>query len=105
MGHFEHLLGGKETKLFDPQDPSSGKGAEVLDASVIKRGDRWWMYLAGQSHGYGATQIYSAAPDPGARLSPAGWKLTRDETGELMPLAGRSASRAWDGNGGRHCPA
>jgi len=105
MENIERLLGGKETKLFDPHDSSSGKGAEVLDASVIRRGDRWWMYLAGQSGGYGATQIFSASLDPGAPLSLAGWKLTREEAGELAPLAGQSVSRVWDGNGGRHCPS
>jgi len=101
----EHLLGGKETKLFDPQSDHLGRGTEVLDASVVRRGDRWWMYLAGQSGGHGATQLFSASLDPGAPLSAHGWKLTRDESGELVPLAGQSASRAWDGSGGRHCPS
>ena len=63
------------------------------------------MCLAGQSGGYGATQLFSASLDPGAALSAAGWKLNRNNAGELAPLAGQSASRAWDGNGGRHCPS
>ena len=28
---------------------------------VVKRGDQWWMYLAGQAHGYGPTELYSAS--------------------------------------------
>jgi hypothetical protein len=38
---------GTETKLFDPRDSPAGIGTELLDASVVKRGDQWWMYLAG----------------------------------------------------------
>ena len=105
MESIEHFLHGRETKLFDPQDFPSGEGSEVLDASVVRRVDRWWMYLAGQTGGNGATQIFSASLDPGAPLSGSGWKLTRDEAGELAPLAGQSVSRPWDGNGGRHCPS
>lgn len=63
------------------------------------------MYLAGQRPGYGPTDIFSASLPPGAPLSATGWTLTRDHAGALEPLAGRDASRAWDGNGGRHCPS
>src|SRR5271166_3988774 len=101
----EHLLPGKESKLFDPWDSSSRNAAEVLDATVARRGDRWWMYLAGQKDGWGATQLFSASLDPGAPLSALGWKLIRDENGELAPLAGQNLSHPWDGNGGRHCPS
>ena len=85
----ENLLGGKETKLFDPQNDPLGGGAEVLDASVVRRSVRWWMYLAGQSGGYGATQLFSASLDPGAPLSAHGWKLTRDDAGKLRPSPSR----------------
>jgi hypothetical protein len=105
MGSRDILLRGTETKLFDPQDDPAGKDTEVLDASVVRRGDPWWMCLAGQSGGYGATQLFSASLEPGAALSAAGWKLSRDNACDLTPLAGQSASRAWDGNGGRHCPS
>jgi hypothetical protein len=93
----------KETKLFDPRADSAG--TEVLDASVARRGDRWWMCLAGQATGQGAPQLFSAALDPGAPLAALGWQLTRDEAGHVVSLAGQNASRAWDGPGGRHCPA
>ena len=99
------LSRGKETKIFDPRDGSAGEGTEVLDASVVQRGEHWWMFLAGQISGHGATQLFSAALDPGAPLSVSGWKLSRNEAGELKPLAGQSVSRPWDGNGGRHCPS
>lgn len=97
---------GNETKIFDPRDETTGsRGAEVTDATVVKRGDRWWMYVAGQALGYGPTQIYSASLRAGAPLSAEGWTLTRDEAGAVVPLAGQQASAAWDLNGGRHCPS
>jgi len=97
---------GIERKVFDPHDASTASGgAELLDSSVVPRGEQWWMYLAGQASGYGATDIYSASLPSGAPLSAAGWNLTRALAGELVPVAGRRFSRAWDGNGGRHCPS
>ena len=100
-----HPSPGVETKIFDPQDSPAGNGTEVLDASVVWRDGRWWMVLAGQPGGFGATQLYSAALEPGMPLSAQGWKLLQEESGEPTPLAGRSASFAWDGDGGRHCPS
>lgn len=97
---------GTERKIFDPHDASAGLGgAELLDASVVQRGEQWWMYLAGQAKGYGPTDLYSASLPSGAPLSATGWHLTRSPAGELAPLAGRNFSHAWDGNGGRHCPS
>lgn len=97
---------GKERKIFDPRDQATGTGGvEVLDASVVRRGDQWWMYLAGQAAGYGPTELYSASLSLGAPLSASGWMLTRDTDGNLQPLAGRSGSGGWDGPGGRHCPS
>ena len=99
-------LTGTDVKIFDPRDPSTGSGgAEVLDPTIVKRSDQWWMYLVGQAHGYGATEIYCASLPPKAPLSAAGWELTRDAAGELEPVAGRSFSGRWDGKGGRHCPS
>jgi len=93
-------------KIFDPRDPSSpSNGAEVLDSSVVQKHDRWWMYLAGQPAQYGPPDLFSATLPPGAPLTATGWTLDRDRAGVLDPLAGREASRAWDGNGGRHCPS
>ena len=95
-----------ELKIFDPRDSSTGSdGAELIDASVALRGDQWLLYLAGQAHGYGAPNLYSASLSPGAPLSATGWDIVRDAGGELVPIAGNAFSAAWDGKGGRHCPA
>ncbi len=97
---------GSEFKIFDPRDPSAASGgSELLDASVVKRKEQWWMYLAGQADGHGATDIYSASLRAGVPVSAAGWTPTRDAAGELAPIAARSRSCGWDGKGGRHCPS
>ena len=45
---------GTEVKIFDPRDPATGTGgSELVDASVVRRGDQWRMYIAGQAEGYG----------------------------------------------------
>ena len=103
---FKRHLKGTESKVLDPRDASTGlAGAELLDPSLAKRGEQWWMYLAGQAHGHGPTEIYSASLPRKAALSATGWNLTRDAEGQLEPLAGRSFSGPWDGKGGRHCPS
>lgn len=95
-----------EVKIFDPRDPSTGScGAELLDSSVVRRDQQWWMYLAGQADGYGATDLYSASLPPGVPLSATGWELNRNAERQLVPLAGRTSSGPWDANGGRHCPS
>jgi hypothetical protein len=96
----------RETKIFDPFDPTtSAAGSELLDPSVVFRNGRWWMCLAGQAACDGPTEIFSAALPPGAPLSATGWQPTRDAAGVVQPLAGRTRSLPWDGNGGRHCPS
>jgi hypothetical protein len=97
---------GTEVKIFDPRDASTGMGgAELTDASVVQRNGQWWMYLAGQAAGYGPPDLYSASLAKGVPLSAMGWKLTRNAAGELVPVAGRTFSGAWDSKGGRHCPS
>lgn len=99
-------LSGKETKIFDPRDPATNSGgAELLDPTLVKRGDQLWMYMGGQALGYGPTDIFSASLPPNAPLSATGWTPTRDAAGELTPVAERSRSAGWDGDGGRHCPS
>ena len=105
MDPADFLARATETKIFDPRDASTGTDMELLDASVVRRGEQWWMFLAGQPGGYGATQLFSASLDPAAPLSALGWKLTRNEAGTPSPLAGQSVSHPWDGSGGRHCPS
>src|SRR5580704_10717363 len=95
-----------ETKIFDPRDPATGSaGDELLDSSVVHRDGRWWLFLAGQAQAQGAPDIFSASLPEGAPLSVNGWKLTRDASKALIPLASRKSSAAWDANGGRHCPS
>lgn len=80
-----------EIKIFDPRDCTSGSGgAELLDASVVRRNEQWWIYLAGQVGGYRATDIFSASLLPRVSLSATGWRLTHNAGGALAPLAGRS---------------
>jgi hypothetical protein len=97
---------GTELKIFDPRDGSTGSvGAELIDATVAKRDEQWWMYLAGQASGFGPTDIYSASLPRGAALSATGWETTRGRAGELLPVTGKTRSWPWDGKGGRHCPS
>jgi len=96
----------KESKIFDPRDSlTAAYGSDLVDASVTKRGEHWWMALAGQPGGYGATDLYSAYLPKGAALSASGWTPLLDGAGRLAPLSARNKSARWDGNGGRHCPS
>jgi hypothetical protein len=61
---------GTEHKIFDPRDAATGaNGDEVLDATVAWRDGRWWMCLAGQAGGHGATDLYSASLPDGAPIA------------------------------------
>lgn len=96
----------RESKIFDPHDPTTAAcGSDLLDASVARRGDSWWMVLAGQPRGEGATDLFCADLPPGTPLGAAGWSPRRNDAGELLPLATRDSSAPWDGKGGRHCPS
>lgn len=99
-------ISGIEHKIFDPQDGSLGHtGDELLDPSVTLRNYQWCMFNAGQAHGQGAPNIFSATLPQGTPLSAQGWSPVRDTNGELQPLARASRSSVWDGGGGRHCPS
>ena len=64
------LLIERESKIFDPRDPSTASyGSELLDASVTNRDDGWWMVLAGQPTGHGATDLFSASLPLGETLA------------------------------------
>jgi hypothetical protein len=100
---------GKETKIFDPAE---GFGPltdliEVTDATIAKRGDRWWMYVAGEIQAKPGIQLLSASLPGRAPLSATGWTLTPDKDDPLRVamLAGHEFSSAWDLKGGRHCPS
>ncbi|HKD04376.1 MAG TPA: hypothetical protein VKB79_00615 [Bryobacteraceae bacterium] len=94
------------TKIFDAGDPArAAPGSDLVDATVIRRADQWWMFLAGQAAGYGPTDLYSASLPPKMPLSATGWMPVRDDAGAIAPIAARNRSAAWDGSGGRHCPS
>jgi hypothetical protein len=100
---------GTETKIFDPADGFAPvTDAFILtDASVVKRGHRWWMYLAGRALNRPSIELFSASLPEGASLSAAGWKLTSQsgDPTKIADLAGHEFSKSWDLKGGRHCPS
>jgi hypothetical protein len=101
----------------DPQirifDAGKGYGPVVnlltlVDCTVAKRDNRWWMFAAGVSKASGGEiQMFSASLPEGAPLSATGWRITTDpkDTGTPVLLAGKGRSHWWDGTGGRHCPS
>ena len=98
-----------ETKIFDPADgfaPFTDPWV-VTDSSVAKRGDQYWMYLAGKVQNREAIQLLSASLPAGAPLSSTGWRLTPDpeNPSRVAMLAAQEASKSWDWKGGRHCPS
>ena len=98
-----------ETKIFDPADGFAPftDPLVVTDSSVAKRGEQWWMYLAGKVQNREAIQLFSASLPVGAPLAATGWTLTPDpaDASKVAMLAGQDSSRAWDLKGGRHCPS
>ncbi len=99
----------KKTKVFDPADGFSPliDVAEITDSTVVKRGNRWWMYLAGQRKTDEGIHLFSASLTEGAPLTATGWKLTADQndSAKIALLAVNERSKFWDLNGGRHCPS
>ncbi len=99
----------RETKIFDPADGFAPivDLAEITDPAVVHRGDRWWMFAAGQVRGDHVQQLFSASLSASAPLAATGWQLTArdDDPSRIAVLAGRERSAAWDGRGGRHCPS
>lgn len=107
--HHDTIPWMNETKIFDPRDGFAPLTDPVVvtDSSVVKRGDRWWMYLAGKIANREAIQLLSASLPPGAPLSANGWTLTPDpnDPTKAAMLAEQKLSAPWDLKGGRHCPS
>ena len=105
----EKSMRGTETKIFDPADGFAPVTDALIltDASVVKRGQRWWMYLAGRALNRTSIELFSASLPEGASLSATGWKLTSQNGNrtKIADLAGHESSKSWDLNGGRHCPS
>jgi len=55
---------GKEIKIFDPAEGFAPftDPVELTDSTVAKRGDRWWMYLAGEVQARGNPTLQCVAP-------------------------------------------
>ena len=96
---------GKEIKIFDPADGFAPftDPIELTDSTVAKRGERWWMYLAGEVRGHEGIQLFSASLPEGTPLASQGWALTpsREDPTRIALLAGHESSKAWDLKGGR----
>ena len=91
---------GKETKIFDPADGFAPLTDPLIltDATLAKRGNRWWMYLAGRAKNRAGIQLFSASLPEGAPLAATGWTLTADDNDKtkIANLAGQDISKAWD---------
>ena len=98
-----------DTKIFDPADGFAllTDPLEVTDATLAKRGNRWWMYLTGQTKGDPGVHLFSASLPEGAPLSASGWMLIPDhaDPSRVAKLPAQEDSRSWDLKGGRHCPS
>jgi hypothetical protein len=105
----EKIVTGKETKIFDPANGFAPLTDPFIltDATLAKRGNRWWMYLAGRAQNRASIQLFSASLPEDAPLAATGWTLTADgsDKTKIADLAGQDASKAWDLKGGRHCPS
>lgn len=105
----EKIVTGKETKIFDPADGFAPltDPLTLTDATVARRGNRWWMYLAGRAKNRQSIQLFSASLAEGAPLAATGWTLTADpnDKTKIADLAGQEISKEWDLKGGRHCPS
>jgi hypothetical protein len=97
-----------ETRVFDPAQGFAPltNVIEVTDATLARRGNRWWMYLAGEAAGHEGIRLFSASLPEGAPLAAGGWRLTAESADptRIALLAPSDASAAWDLRGGRHCP-
>ena len=99
----------KQTRIFDA---SKGYGSitdlrTLVDCTVVKRDNQWWMFICGLDKKSKEIQIFSASLPKEAPLSAVGWQITTDanDSSKPAPLAGKSKSYSWDGKGGRHCPS
>src|SRR5262245_52063247 len=98
----------RETKVFDPREGFAplANVVELTDSTLALRGDRWWMYLAGEALGHEGIRLFSASLPAGAPLAATGWRVTAepDDPTRVALLAPSETSAAWDLRGGRHCP-
>ena len=79
----------------------------MVDCTVTRRQDRWWMFTCGVDTTSREIDMFSASLPEGSPLSATGWTITPDPKDPARPaiLAGKTRSYWWDGKGGRHCPS
>jgi len=79
----------------------------LTDSTLVKRGNRWWLYLAGFDRRRGMLNLWSASLPAGKPLAGEGWSITTipGDPHTAMELAPPSEPGSWDGSGGRHCPS
>jgi hypothetical protein len=98
----------RETRVFDPAEGFAPltNVVELTDSTLGRRGDRWWMYLAGEALGHEGIRLFSASLPAGAPLAATGWRVTAEpgDPTRIALLAPSERSAAWDLRGGRHCP-
>ena len=99
----------RETRIFDPAlgfAPIEDVFV-ATDSTLARRGNRWWMYLAGKLLGREGIDLFAASLPVGEPLSAIGWTLLPDATQptRVALLAGDERSSPWDRKGGRHCPS
>jgi hypothetical protein len=97
-----------ETKVFDPADGFAPLTdvREVTDPTVFKRSDRWCMCVATEVANRPGIQLATASLPEAAPLSSSGWRLTAERhDATRIAVLPQERSRAWDLEGGRHCPS
>jgi hypothetical protein len=99
----------KKSKIFDPADGFApiADALSLCDCSVVKRGNKWCMYLAGDAIGGEVPELFSASLPEDKALSSDGWEITCQSNNNkaIAVLAEHNKSKGWDLRGGRHCPS
>jgi hypothetical protein len=99
----------RKTKIFDSSEgfgPITNLGG-LTDATLAKRGDQWWLYLAGLDRKKWTLNLWSASLPAGSPLESVGWTITTvpNDPQSALELVPSSEPGSWDGSGGRHCPS
>ena len=95
---------GTETKIFDPADGFAPLTDIFIltDASVVKRDNRWWMYLAGRGWNRVSIELFSASLPEGSPLAARGWQLT-SQSGDHTKIADLAGALQYPDRRRPHC--